>query len=75
MDCRRRYRGRKYIRLMTTEDGYRMVLRSMVGWLEKNLDPHKTRIFFMSMSPTHFRQAINFFLVLIIFGFIIVCYG
>lgn len=55
MKIMRRYRGRKYIRLMATEEGYRMVLRSMVSWLEKNMDPHKTRIFFMSMSPTHFR--------------------
>ncbi|XP_038980254.1 protein trichome birefringence-like 32 isoform X2 [Phoenix dactylifera] len=59
MKIMRRYRGRKYIRLMGTEDGYRLVLKSMVSWLEKNMDPHKTRIFFMSMSPTHFRNIIS----------------
>ncbi|KAG1339025.1 putative protein ESKIMO 1 [Cocos nucifera] len=36
----RRYRGRKYIRLMATEEGYRMVLRSMLGTCSPLLDQY-----------------------------------
>lgn len=40
---------------MELEKAYRLVLKRMVRWLERNLDPLKTRVFFTSMSPTHFR--------------------
>ncbi|XP_068635365.1 protein trichome birefringence-like 33 [Aristolochia californica] len=38
---------------METEDAYRMALKSMIKWVEKNMDPHKTRVFFTTMSPSH----------------------
>ncbi|KAF8397202.1 hypothetical protein HHK36_016109 [Tetracentron sinense] len=36
-----------------TEDAYRMAMKSMVKWVQKKMDPEKTRIFFTSMSPSH----------------------
>ncbi|KAF8402570.1 hypothetical protein HHK36_010656 [Tetracentron sinense] len=38
---------------METEDSYRLAMRSMVRWVQKNMDPEKTRVFFTSMSPYH----------------------
>ena len=38
---------------VTTEDAYRMAMKSMLKWVGKNMDPKKTRVFFTSMSPTH----------------------
>ncbi|ONK77114.1 uncharacterized protein A4U43_C02F3240 [Asparagus officinalis] len=38
---------------METEDAYRLALRRMVKWVEKNMDPQNTRVFFASMSPAH----------------------
>ncbi|CAL9094237.1 unnamed protein product [Musa acuminata var. zebrina] len=48
--------GAKFIKEMELEKAYRLVLKRMVRWLERNLDPLKTRVFFTSMSPTHFRS-------------------
>ncbi|XP_058110400.1 protein trichome birefringence-like 33 [Magnolia sinica] len=42
---------------MVTEDAYRMTLKSMTKWVDKNMDPHKTRVFFTSMSPSHEKSA------------------
>ncbi|RZR75690.1 hypothetical protein BHM03_00000170 [Ensete ventricosum] len=42
--------GAKYIKEMELEKAYRLVLKRMVRWLERNLDPLKTRVFFTSMS-------------------------
>ncbi|KAJ0983869.1 hypothetical protein J5N97_002225 [Dioscorea zingiberensis] len=38
---------------MEAEDAYRMGLKELVGWVEKNMDPTKTRIFFVTMSASH----------------------
>ncbi|XP_008799798.2 protein trichome birefringence-like 33 [Phoenix dactylifera] len=43
----------KEILEMETEDAYRLALKRMVKWVEKNIDTHKNRVFFTSMSPTH----------------------
>ncbi|KAM0941220.1 putative PMR5 domain, PC-Esterase [Dioscorea sansibarensis] len=43
----------KNITLLETKEAYRLALRRMLKWLEKNMDPQKTRVFFASMSPTH----------------------
>ncbi|KAG1339023.1 protein trichome birefringence-like 33 [Cocos nucifera] len=48
--------GLEYVKEMKKEDAYRLVLKRMVRWVEKNMDPEKTRVFFTSMSPTHFRS-------------------
>ncbi|XP_062156396.1 protein trichome birefringence-like 33 [Alnus glutinosa] len=38
---------------LSTEDAYRMAMKSMLRWVRKNMDPKKTRVFFTSMSPSH----------------------
>ncbi|KNA05048.1 hypothetical protein SOVF_193950 [Spinacia oleracea] len=41
---------------LSTEDAYRMGMKSMLKWVERNMDPKKTRVFFTSMSPTHAKS-------------------
>ncbi|KAK6786521.1 hypothetical protein RDI58_015046 [Solanum bulbocastanum] len=43
----------KDIAMVSTEDAYRMGMKSMLRWVKKNMDPKKTRVFFTSMSPSH----------------------
>ncbi|KAE8679348.1 Protein trichome birefringence-like 32 [Hibiscus syriacus] len=43
----------KEIIKVSTEDAYRMAIKSMLRWLKINMDRKKTRVFFTSMSPTH----------------------
>ncbi|KAF3794426.1 trichome birefringence-like 33 protein [Nymphaea thermarum] len=38
---------------METKVAYKMALDNMVRWIESNMDPLTTRVFFTSMSPTH----------------------
>ncbi|KAG7569888.1 PMR5 N-terminal domain [Arabidopsis thaliana x Arabidopsis arenosa] len=38
---------------VSTEDAYRMGMKSMMRWVKNNMDRKKTRVFFTSMSPTH----------------------
>ncbi|XP_056168908.1 protein trichome birefringence-like 33 isoform X3 [Syzygium oleosum] len=38
---------------LSTEDAYRMGMNSMLRWAQMNMDPKKTRVFFVSMSPSH----------------------
>jgi len=38
---------------VSTEDAYRMGMKSMLRWVKNNMDRKKTRVFFTSMSPTH----------------------
>ncbi|XP_038980257.1 protein trichome birefringence-like 33 isoform X2 [Phoenix dactylifera] len=48
--------GLEYVKEMKKEDAYRLVLKRMVRWVEENIDPEKTRVFFTSLSPTHYRS-------------------
>nr|XP_043614089.1 protein trichome birefringence-like 33 [Erigeron canadensis] len=41
---------------MSTEDAYRMGIKSMLRWAKKNMDPKKTRLFFTSTSPLHLKS-------------------
>lgn len=38
---------------VSTEVAYRMGMKSMLRWVNRNMDPNKTRVFFTSMSPSH----------------------
>lgn len=38
---------------LPADDAYRIAMKSLVRWVEKNMDPNKTRVFFTSMSPVH----------------------
>ncbi|KAK4433363.1 protein trichome birefringence-like 33 [Sesamum alatum] len=46
----------KEIADITREDAYHIAMKSLVKWIDTNVDPEKTRVFFMSMSPTHQRS-------------------
>ncbi|XP_010920820.1 xylan O-acetyltransferase 1 isoform X2 [Elaeis guineensis] len=35
---------------------YRRVLKTWAKWVEKNVDPKRTMVFFMSMSPNHIKS-------------------
>ncbi|KAG4989842.1 hypothetical protein JHK85_032825 [Glycine max] len=41
---------------MSTEDAYRMAIKSMLRWVRLNMDSNKTRVFFISMSPSHAKS-------------------
>lgn len=41
---------------VSTEDAYRMGMKSMLRWVKKNMEPKKTRVFFTSMSPSHAKS-------------------
>lgn len=49
--------------MVPTVEAYRMAIRAMLGWIEKNMDLKKTRVFFSSMSPSHEKwvKQVNFF--------------
>ncbi|KAL6133047.1 hypothetical protein ACLB2K_065284 [Fragaria x ananassa] len=36
---------------------YRIALKTWANWVDTNINPNKTRVFFTSMSPTHIRNA------------------
>ncbi|KAI3961851.1 hypothetical protein MKW98_022056, partial [Papaver atlanticum] len=38
---------------LKTEDAYRVAMKSLVKWVEKNTNPKKNRVLFTSMSPYH----------------------
>lgn len=38
---------------MKAEEAYRLVLYQVVRWLERNVDPKSSRVFFVTASPTH----------------------
>ncbi|XP_057523267.1 protein trichome birefringence-like 33 isoform X1 [Amaranthus tricolor] len=42
---------------VSTEDAYRMAMKSILRWVRRNMDPKKTRVFFTSMSPTHRKST------------------
>ncbi|XP_009591917.1 protein trichome birefringence-like 33 [Nicotiana tomentosiformis] len=42
---------------VSTEDVYRMTMKSMLRWIKENMDLKKTRVFFTSMSPSHEKST------------------
>ncbi|XP_031248390.1 protein trichome birefringence-like 33 [Pistacia vera] len=46
----------KEIVKLSTEDAYRMAMKSMLRWVKLNMDRKKTRVFFASMSPSHAKS-------------------
>ncbi|KAL3521259.1 hypothetical protein ACH5RR_019408 [Cinchona calisaya] len=47
----------KDIAEVSTEDAYRMGIKTMLRWIKRNMDPKKTRVFFTSMSPSHGKSV------------------
>jgi len=41
---------------METEEAYGMVLNAVLKWVESNMNPKTSRVFFVTMSPTHTRS-------------------
>ena len=39
-------------------EAYRKVLTTWARWVNENVDPARTSVFFMSMSPLHIRYRI-----------------
>ncbi|XP_044461106.1 protein trichome birefringence-like 33 [Mangifera indica] len=46
----------KEIVKLSTEDAYRMAMKSLLRWVKLNMDRKKTRVFFASMSPSHAKS-------------------
>ncbi|XP_052173606.1 protein trichome birefringence-like 3 [Diospyros lotus] len=42
---------------LETVVAYKIGLKSWANWVDSNIDPTKTRVFFTTMSPTHARSA------------------
>lgn len=40
---------------------YRIGLKTWANWVDSNIDPNKTRVFFTTMSPTH-QRSLSLFL-------------
>ncbi|KAI3961849.1 hypothetical protein MKW98_022054, partial [Papaver atlanticum] len=38
---------------LKTIDAYRVAVKSLVKWVEKNTNPEKNRVMFTAMSPIH----------------------
>lgn len=43
--------------MLNAEEAYRIAMQSTLDWVERNMDPKRTRVFFTSMSPTHLRYV------------------
>ncbi|KZV25988.1 protein trichome birefringence-like 33 [Dorcoceras hygrometricum] len=42
---------------LPTEEAYSLAMESMLEWCNKHMDPKKTRVFFISMSPSHKKSV------------------
>ncbi|XP_057779635.1 protein trichome birefringence-like 33 [Salvia miltiorrhiza] len=42
---------------VSMEDGYRVALKMLIRWINENIDPNKTRLFFVGLSATHQRSS------------------
>ncbi|XP_047966922.1 protein trichome birefringence-like 33 [Salvia hispanica] len=38
---------------VAVEEAYRMSMKNLVWWINENMDPNKTRVFFTTLSPVH----------------------
>jgi hypothetical protein len=38
---------------------FQHALATWANWVDQNVDPAKTRVFFQSMSPTHYRYPVS----------------
>ncbi|KAE8724356.1 Protein trichome birefringence-like 32 [Hibiscus syriacus] len=47
---------KKEMEEFTTEEAYRVAMKSMLKWVRKNMDRNKTRVFFTGMSPLHIKS-------------------
>lgn len=52
--------GHTLVKSMNPMVAYQKGLTTWAKWVDLNLDPHKTRVFFRSMSPRHNRYGSKF---------------
>lgn len=52
---------------MVRIEAYRKVLTTWASWVNDNVDPARTSVFFMSMSPLHIRYPpTSYYLVAVV---------
>lgn len=51
--------GGRYTEDMDRMAAFQRGMTTWANWVDLNVDPAKTRVFFQSMSPTHYRYATN----------------
>jgi hypothetical protein len=44
---------------------YRLGLKTWANWVDSNVDPATTRVFFMSISTTHMRHTHHTFILIL----------
>lgn len=61
--CRWDYMGEagRYYEDMDRTVAFQRGLTTWANWVDLNVDPAKTRVFFQAMSPTHYRYHISDF--------------
>jgi hypothetical protein len=45
---------------MAGEEAFNRALRTWARWVDRNIDPSRTRVFFRSVSPEHKRYYTHF---------------
>jgi len=45
---------------MAGEEAFNRALRTWARWVDRNIDPTRTRVFFRSVSPEHKRYNTHF---------------
>ncbi|GKV22004.1 hypothetical protein SLEP1_g31913 [Rubroshorea leprosula] len=49
--------GQEGYEVLDTPVAYRVGLKTWANWVDSNVNPNRTRVFFITMSPTHTRSA------------------
>ena len=57
--------GEKGYEELEAPAAYRIALKTWANWVDTNVNPNKTRVFFTTMSPTHMRYLSHTQLVMI----------
>jgi hypothetical protein len=47
--------GGKYYKDMDRLAALEKGMRTWANWVDTNIDPSRTRVFFLSISPTHYK--------------------
>lgn len=42
---------------MSVDVAYKLGLETWANWIDSNINPNKTRVFFTTISPTHIRSV------------------
>lgn len=50
--------GNKILTDMDVKEAYKTALTTWANWIDSNVDPTKTRVFFQGISPVHYQYLI-----------------